>query len=54
MSFLSILIIAMGLGMDAFPVAIGVGASSRVVSLGAVFRLSFYFGLFQFLMPVAG
>jgi putative Mn2+ efflux pump MntP len=54
MSFLSIFIIAMGLGMDCFSVAIGVGASFRVVSLGAVFRLSSYFGLFQFLMPVAG
>ena len=54
MSFLSIFIIAMGLGMDCFSVAIGVGASFRVVSLGAVFRLSSCFGLFQFLMPVAG
>jgi putative Mn2+ efflux pump MntP len=48
------LIIALGLGMDAFSVAIGVGASFGVVSLGAVFRLSSCFGLFQFLMPVAG
>lgn len=54
MSFLSILIIAIGLGMDAFSVAIGVGASVRAVSFVSVFRLSFYFGLFQFLMPVAG
>jgi len=54
MSFLSILIIAIGLGMDAFSVAIGVGASVRAVSWGAVFRLSSCFGLFQFLMPVAG
>ena len=54
MSFLSILIIAIGLGMDAFSVAIGVGASVRAISFMSVFRLSFYFGLFQFLMPVAG
>ena len=54
MSFLSILVIAMSLGMDAFSVAVAVGASLRVVPLGAVFRLSSYFGLFQFLMPVAG
>ncbi len=54
MSFLSILIIAIGLGMDAFSVAVGVGASLGAVSWGAVFRLSSYFGLFQFLMPVAG
>jgi putative Mn2+ efflux pump MntP len=54
MSYLSILIIAVGLGMDAFSVAVGVGASVRAVSWGAVFRLSSYFGLFQFFMPVAG
>jgi len=54
MGFLSILIIAIGLGMDAFSVAVGVGASLGTVSWGAVFRLSFCFGLFQFLMPVAG
>ena len=36
MSFLSILIIAIGLGMDAFSVAIGVGAGFRVISAGAV------------------
>lgn len=40
--------------MDAFSVAIGVGAGLRAVSWGAVFRLSSYFGLFQFFMPVAG
>lgn len=54
MSSLSILIIAIGLGMDAFSVAVGVGASFGVVSMGAVFRLSSCFGLFQFIMPVAG
>jgi manganese efflux pump family protein len=54
MSFLSVLVIAMGLGMDCLSVAIGVGASSREITLGAVFRISSCFGLFQFLMPVAG
>jgi putative Mn2+ efflux pump MntP len=54
MSFSSILVIAIGLGMDAFSVAIGVGASYRVMSFGPVFRLSFFFGLFQVLMPIAG
>jgi putative Mn2+ efflux pump MntP len=54
MSFPVILIIAIGLGMDAFSVAIGVGAGLREFSWGAVFRLSSCFGLFQFLMPVAG
>ncbi len=54
MNFPSILIIAVGLGMDAFSVAIGVGATARIVSLRPVFRLSFHFGLFQLLMPVMG
>ncbi|MGZ6291974.1 MAG: manganese efflux pump MntP [Syntrophales bacterium] len=54
MSFLSIVIIAIGLGMDAFSVAVGVGAGMRARSWGSVLRLSSYFGLFQFLMPVAG
>lgn len=54
MSFSSILIIAIGLGMDAFSVAIGVGATSRILSACSVFRLSFSFGLFQVIMPIAG
>jgi putative Mn2+ efflux pump MntP len=54
MSFPSILVIAIGLGMDAFSVAIGVGAAARTISFGPVFRLSFSFGLFQVLMPMAG
>ena len=54
MSFPSILVIAIGLGMDAFSVAIGVGAALRIISFGPVFRLSFFFGLFQVLMPMAG
>jgi len=54
MNFISILIIAIGLGMDAFSVAIGVGATARVLSFMPVFRISFHFGLFQVLMPIAG
>ncbi len=54
MSFPSILVIAIGLGMDAFSVAISVGANARAISFGPVFRLSFFFGLFQVLMPIVG
>jgi len=54
MNFPTILIIAVGLGMDAFSVAIGIGAASRTFSMGSALRLSFHFGIFQFLMPVAG
>ncbi|MEA3470921.1 MAG: manganese efflux pump MntP family protein [Thermodesulfobacteriota bacterium] len=54
MGFLSIILIAIGLGMDAFAVAIGTGVAIRKLSFGHVFRLSFHFGFFQFLMPVVG
>jgi manganese efflux pump family protein len=54
MSFLSLLVIAISLGMDAFSVAISIGAVSRALSIGPAMRLSSSFGLFQFFMPVAG
>ena len=54
MGFFSILFIAIGLGMDAFAVAIGTGVVIRKLSFGHVFRLSFHFGLFQFFMPIIG
>jgi putative Mn2+ efflux pump MntP len=54
MSLWSILIIAVGLGMDAFSVAIGVGAARGRVSPGPVLRLSLAFGAFQFFMPILG
>jgi manganese efflux pump family protein len=53
-SFISILVVAIGLGMDAFSVAISIGAVSRKVSIAPVLRLSVSFGLFQFFMPIAG
>lgn len=42
----------MALGCDAFAVGLGVG--TRFCSPRQVFRLSFHFGLFQFLMPLLG
>jgi len=54
MSFWPILLVAVALGMDAFSVAIGIGAVSRRVSPAPVFRLAASFGLFQFFMPIAG
>ena len=54
MSFLTISLIAVGLGMDAFAVAISAGVVLREISFRQVFRLSFHFGLFQFLMPIVG
>lgn len=54
MSFLSIVLIAVGLGMDAFAVSIGVGLSAKRLSLRPILRLSFHFGFFQFMMPILG
>jgi putative Mn2+ efflux pump MntP len=54
LDFLSILMIAVGLGMDALSVAIGIGAASRMLTPGPVLRLAASFGLFQFAMPLAG
>ena len=45
MNFPSILVIAIGLGLDAFSVAISVGAIARIISYVPVFRLSFFFGM---------
>lgn len=54
MGLVEIALIALGLAMDAFAVALAAGASGRSGGARAAFRLSFHFGLFQFLMPVAG
>jgi putative Mn2+ efflux pump MntP len=40
--------------MDAFAVALAVGGQRERMSFRPMFRLSFHFGLFQFLMPVIG
>ena len=45
-------LVAVSLGMDAFSVALGVGVHQR--GPRPTFRLSFHFGLFQFLMPLVG
>ena len=51
---ISLLGIAVGLAMDAFAVAVATGIILGNVSGRQTFRLSFHFGLFQFLMPVVG
>ena len=43
---------AVALGCDAFAVGLGVG--TQFCAPRQVFRLSFHFGLFQFLMPLVG
>lgn len=54
MSLLTIFLLAVGLGVDAFSVAIGIGAANKNRSWLPVVRLSFAFGIFQFVMPLIG
>jgi putative Mn2+ efflux pump MntP len=54
MGFAEVLLIAVGMAMDAFAVSLGIGTSRRANSPRPIFRLSFHFGLFQFFMPILG
>ena len=47
-----IALIAVALGCDAFAVGLGIGC--RFCGPRQIFRLSFHFGLFQFMMPLIG
>jgi putative Mn2+ efflux pump MntP len=47
MDFITSVIIAIGLAMDAFAVSLGVGTSRSACDKRSIFRLSFHFGLFQ-------
>lgn len=54
MTLADILLIAVGMAMDAFAVSLGIGTTRQACTLRPVFRLSFHFGFFQFMMPVLG
>jgi manganese efflux pump family protein len=54
MSLVTIIILAVGLGVDAFSVAIGIGAANDKKSWIPILRLSAAFGIFQFVMPIIG
>lgn len=54
MSPITLLLVALGLAMDAFAAAIAASIVLRTVSARQVFRLAFHLGLFQALMPVIG
>lgn len=54
MTFVEIVLIAVGLAMDAFAVSICAGTNELTKGKRPTFRLSFHFGLFQFLMPILG
>ncbi len=54
MDIFAVLLIAVGLAMDAFAVSLGIGTTERSTNPRARFRLAFHFGLFQFMMPIIG
>ena len=54
MSFTSIFLIALALSMDAFSVAMAIGAAGSKLNSYAVLRLATAFGIFQFVMPILG
>ncbi len=51
---IELFLIALGLAMDAFAVSLGASAAGRARGARAAFRMSFHFGLFQFMMPIVG
>ena len=54
MTILSVVLIGLSLSIDAFAVSVGAGISIRDLKAFHAVRASFFFGAFQFLMPVTG
>ncbi len=54
MNFLELLIIAVGLSMDAFAVSICRGLSIKKINLKTALIVGLYFGFFQGMMPLIG
>lgn len=54
MDIITVFALALALSMDAFAVSVSTSATLSAVGTGHYLRMSFSFGLFQFLMPVIG
>lgn len=54
MSFIEILLIGIGLAMDAFAVSVGKGLSMKKMNWNKAIIVGLYFGIFQGLMPIIG
>jgi putative Mn2+ efflux pump MntP len=50
----AVVFVGLGLSMDAFAVSVSSGVSIKDLRLLYAIRASFFFGLFQFLMPLGG
>jgi putative Mn2+ efflux pump MntP len=54
LNVLSLAVIAVGLSMDAFAVSVASGFAIRQLRIRHAFRIAFFFGLFQAVMPIIG
>lgn len=54
MSFWEVLVLGIGLSMDAFAIAICKGLNMKKLKVGQGVLIAFMFGFFQFLMPLIG
>ena len=54
MNILTIIVIAIGLAMDAFAVSVATGATYKKQGSNHAFRMAFAFGGFQAIMPIVG
>ncbi|RPI19422.1 MAG: manganese efflux pump [Ignavibacteriae bacterium] len=54
MEFIQLMLLAIGLSLDAFAVALGSATNGYINTKRSAIRLSFHFALFQALMPIAG
>ena len=54
MDFVTIVIIAFGLAMDAFAVSIGIGVGMKCFKVKPAFKVALFFGFFQAVMPYLG
>ncbi len=54
MEYISVIIIAIGLAMDAFAVSIASGAAYKQLQVKHAFRMAAFFGGFQAFMPLIG
>jgi len=54
MDLLTIFLIAIGLSLDAFAVSIAAGAVMNSFNSSDAFKMAFFFGAFQLVMPVVG
>lgn len=54
MNLSDIILIAIGLAMDCFAVSIACGFAMKKITFWPAFRIAFFFGLFQAIMPLIG